>query len=76
MSWTTPVLPHSHTLGLMLQAGIPGCSNDADVVFFGYPDDECANKAGEIAKYLPFYMISFSRLYSALPQTSHLWVVI
>lgn len=41
---------------------------------FGYPDDECANKAREIATYLPFYVISFSGLYSALPQRNHLWV--
>ena len=60
----------------MLQAGIPGCSDDADVVFFGYPDDDCANKAREIARYPPFYTVSFSGFYSALLQTSHLWVVI
>lgn len=60
----------------MLQAGAPGCSGDADRVFFGYSDDECANKAGEIARYLPLHIAIFSGLFSALLQKSHLWVVI
>jgi len=55
----------------MLQAGIPGFRDDAVVVFFRYPDDECANKAREIARYLSFYTVSFSGLYSALPHASH-----
>lgn len=60
----------------MLQEGIPGCSDDADVVFFEYPADECADKAKEIARYLTVYIVGFSGLYSALSHPGHLWVVI